>query len=138
MQFRFHNIGRVAACLTQSDLSVTPFPMENLLTVVQSFGGDCIYGWEFIDIPGCENLDWLQNLSLDWRSEKGETAHSISLFQGMTHPSLSLCIWFGALEIFDPTGKRIPLEDFIAGGKRWWDAFYAKDVRTEGVGMFPL
>ena len=40
--------------------------------------------------------------------------------------------------IRDPEGNEIPLESFIAEGKRWWEAFNEGDEQTKGLGMAPL
>jgi hypothetical protein len=32
----------------------------------------------------------------------------------------------------------MPTDEFIAGGKRWWDAFYADDPRVADENMAPL
>jgi len=49
-----------------------------------------------------------------------------------------LRIWFSEILIRNPMGEVVPIEDFIAGGKRWWNGFNNGDPRTEGVGMYPL
>ena len=49
-----------------------------------------------------------------------------------------LCVWFDQLAIRSPRGADIPIDSFVASGKRWWDAFYAGDERTRGFGMAPL
>ena len=46
-------------------------------------------------------------------------------------------MWFDKLEIRDADEAVIPLEQFIADGKRWWDALYARDPQTSGRGIVP-
>lgn len=66
-------------------------------------------------------------------------SHSISVSQeDGGNRVLELCVWFDELEIRDPAGGVIPIAAFIAGGKRWWDAFNAGDDRTKGLGLIPL
>jgi hypothetical protein len=63
------------------------------------------------------------------------------LFQESSDPQpqhLDLCIWFDELIIRKPDGVVVPLEDFAAGGARWWNGLYSGDTRTEGQGIFPL
>ena len=35
-------------------------------------------------------------------------------------------------------GSEVSLEDFAAGGKRWWDALFQNDPRTLSSGIVPL
>lgn len=46
-----------------------------------------------------------------------------------------MSVWFDSLEIRSPSGAPLGLEDFMAGGKRWWDAVHAGDERTQGFGI---
>lgn len=140
VQIVLHPIGRVTASLRDGrwddpTAEVVPFSLAELLPIVQSFGGLALYGWEFIDVPTAE---WADRLSLDWPSGDDGLSHSITLFQDAGNRILYLCAWFDTLAIRDPRGGEIPLEAFIAGGKRWWDAFYADDERTRGFGLFPV
>lgn len=142
-QILFHPVGRIAASLRNGrwddpDAEVVPFGVEELLSTVQSFGGLPIYGWEYIDLHEKRLEQWGDRLSLDWRSGNDGVSHSIALFQDSGDRILDLCIWFDELQIRDPAGNGIPVESFIAGGERWWDAFYAGDERTQGHGMAPL
>jgi hypothetical protein len=109
-----------------------------LLTVVQSFKGLPIYGWEFIDTHKKELEEWGDRLSLDWTSGSDGVSHSITVFQDPEDRILDLCVWFDDLVIRNPAGSTIPLDTFVAAGKRWWDALYAGDERTKGHGIFPL
>ena len=65
--------------------------------------------------------------------------HSITLFQeGATQNKiLDIRLWFRELQIRDAQGQIIPLDDFIVGGTRWWDALYAGDRRTRDHGIIP-
>jgi hypothetical protein len=40
--------------------------------------------------------------------------------------------------VFTPEHEEIALDDFAAGGVRWWDGLYANDPRTAGHGIAPL
>ena len=143
VQFVFHPVGRVAASLRNgrwddSEASIVPFSINDLLTVVQSFKGLPIYGWEFIDTHNKELEKWGDRLSLDWTSGSDGVSHSITVFQDSEDRILDLCVWFDDLVIRNPARSTIPLDTFIAAGKRWWDALYAGDERTRGRGITPL
>jgi hypothetical protein len=119
---------------------VVPFALSEMLAVVQRFGGQPIYGWEFFDIHEEGLSRWSDRLSLDWQSCADGMSRSISVFQSSSAAParhLDLSIWFDELEVPRPDGAVISVEDFAAGGSRWWDALYARDKRTEGHGIFP-
>jgi hypothetical protein len=142
LQFLFGPVGRVVASLRNGrwddpGAPVVPFAVGDLFSIVQSFGGLPVYGWEFIDVEAREPAQWSDRLSLDWASGDDGRAHSITVFQEPGDRILDLCAWFDELEIRDPEGRRVPIDACIASGKRWWDAFYAGDERTKGHGMFP-
>jgi hypothetical protein len=93
-----------------------------------------ISGCEFFNIPSEGNgfSSWSHRLSLDIELSKKESANTINLFQD-TNPFLQIRIWFSDLLIFDSLQQQIPLEQFIAGGERWWKGLYAGDPRTKGL-----
>jgi len=134
-------VGRVVASLRHSrwdddSAPPVPFSLAELLATVQSFGGLPVYGWEFIDIAeGFER--WSGRLSLDERLGEGGDTHSITLFQEGNDRHLDLRIWFDRLQVFRPDHTEIQLEEFMAGGKRWWDGLYSGDSRTGQAGIFP-
>ena len=144
-QFVFYNIGRIAASLRHGNWDddgapVETFEIENLLVVVQSFGCQSIYGWQFFNVHEDEMKQWGNRLSLDLKMEKGSMDNSISLFQegisGKRH--LDICIWFEYFRILDAQYNEISQDDFIAGGIRWWNAMYSGDQRTANHGIYPL
>jgi hypothetical protein len=144
-QMLFRPVGRVVASLRNGrwddeGAEVVLFALSELLTVVQSFGGQPIYGWEFFDIHEKELPRWGNRLSLDWQSGSDGLSRSITVFQSSgAGPArhLDLCVWFDDLEVRRPDGAIVPLEEFAAGGRLWWDGMYAGDRRTEGHGIFP-
>jgi hypothetical protein len=140
VQFLFRPVGRVAASLRDGrwddpEAPVVPFALGELLSIVQSFGGLPVYGWEFIDVHAKELEKWGDRLSIDWTSGDDGRSHSITVFQEPGNRILDLCVWFDELEIRDPQRGVVPVDAFVAAGKRWWDAFYAGDERTKGYGM---
>ena len=139
-----HPVGRVVASLREGrwddpGAAVTPFALTQLPTVLKSFGGLPVYGWEFFDTAGKELALWGARLSLDWQSEgRGGNTHSLALFQDGHTRHLDLCFYFDELEIENDAGQHVPLDVFVAGGQRWWEAFRDGDPRTRDSGMFPL
>lgn len=144
VQLLFRPVGRLAVSLRAGRWDdpaapVVPLTLEGLLPAVQSFGGLPVYGWEFFDTADHEMAQWGDRLSLDWRASTDDGfRHSVALFQEGSDRHLDLCVWFDTLEARRPDGQVLPLDEFAAAGKRWWDAFYAHDPRTRGMGMAPL
>ena len=117
---------------------VEPFPVDELLTKVQSFGGLPIYGWKFVDAAPDWEQNWGQRLSFDWRSGKGSGAHTLGIFQDGGTRFLAVAFWFDEMRLRDASRAPLPLSQFIAAGKRWWDGLYANDPRTKGAGIYPF
>ena len=143
VQFEFSPVARLAASLRLGrwdDLTarVVKFPIEELLSVVRSFGGLPIYGWQFFDVNDRDFIPWADRLSLDWRGGADGLSHSITLFQDGGDRHLDLCLWFDSLVTRDPLGQVILLDELIAGGRRWWDGLYSGDSRTSDHGIFPM
>jgi hypothetical protein len=141
VQFLFAPLGRIAASLRighwdDESARVMPFTLDQLLPVVQDFGGLPIYGWEFFDIHQKMFPQWSDRLSLDCTWQPEGLSHSITLFQEGHDKHLDVCLWFDQFVIRNPDGQDIPLDDFIAGGRRWWDGLYNGDERTSGQGIF--
>ena len=144
VQFLFHDVGRLAVSYragrwNDRDAVVNPLTADQVLATVQSFGGLPVYGWKFFDQCEREMAKWGDRLSLDWiASPTLASPHSLTLFQEGPDRHLDLCVWFASLETRSPDGRVLSLERVAEAGKRWWDAFYAQDPRTKGMGMFPL
>jgi hypothetical protein len=143
LQVLLRPVGRVAASLRMGRWDddrapVQQFTLTELLSVVESFKSP-IYGWEFFDLGDDKFKSWSNRLSLDWQGDPAGVDHSISLFQEGSVPEriLDLRIWFREIEFRRPDGTPVQIEDVISGGKRWWDALYAGDKRTEGHGIVP-
>ncbi|NTW29518.1 MAG: hypothetical protein HGA39_09250 [Coriobacteriia bacterium] len=144
VQIIFSPVGRVVASLRDGSWDdcrapARRFELNELLEVVKGFGGLPIYGWEFIDTDDASLASMAGRYSLDWTSgETGGLSHSISVFQDEADRYLDLVVWFDDLLVFTSDGTQVPLDDFIAGGERWWDAMYAGDSRTKSAGIFPM
>ncbi len=119
-------VGRVAASLRHGrwddqSAMVEQLTLDQLDDAVKRFGAQEIYGWRFFDAAEAHN-DWLDRLSLDWRSTPGGTRHGASLFQEWGLPGalqhLDIRLWFDELRIFNLAMNMVPLADFVAGGVR--------------------
>jgi hypothetical protein len=90
----------------------------------------------------CTKRISLKERSFESQLGSGEDGKSqtISLFQegAVEDRHLDLCVWFDNIKICTAQGQEIQLDDFIAGGKRWWDGLYADDPRTRDKGINPL
>jgi len=138
-------VTRVAASLRDGRwddeaAAVRELRLDQLDESIREFGGTPIYGWEFIDPPEASWAHWRERLSLDALFSDIPAHHVVELFQeGATvDRHLDLRIWFTDLEIRDRAGQGIPVDAFIAGGVRWWDALYAGDRTTDGHGIVAL
>jgi len=118
--------------------AVTPVTLDRLDAVVRAFGGQPIYGGEFIDPTEELWAHWRERLSLDDVLSPEPSHHVVQLFQEGSDPDriLDLRLWFTELGVVDGEGRHIELEQFVAGGRRWWDALSAGDPRTAGHGIF--
>ena len=138
MQFLFYFVGRVAASLRlgawdDKNAEVEPFDIGRLPSVVRSFKQP-VSGWEFFDLDE-DFLQWKDRLSLNYCSDKGSMTQSITLSQAGPNRHLDLRIWFDTLGLWDASGEFVEIDDFIAGGARWWDGLYSGDPRTAGEGI---
>jgi hypothetical protein len=138
-------VSRIAASLrngrwNDTEATIEPLSPLGLDTAVRSFGGNPIYGWEFIDPPEEHWAGWRERLSFDANLSEDPAPHVLELFQesgsgNLRH--LDLRVWFRELRVYRSTGGEVPLQEFIDGGVRWWDRLHAGDPRTSGKGIFP-
>lgn len=139
---RLDGVGRVAASLRKgrwddTGATIEPLSLPALETAVRDFGGNPVYGWEFIDPPEESWADWSDRLSLDANLSNEPAPRVLELFQEGGTRHLDFRIWFQDLRIYRGTGEGVPLQEFIDGGVRWWDGLYAGDPRTGGNGIIP-
>jgi hypothetical protein len=140
---QLQSVGRIVASLrdgfwNDDEAAVGSITLKELPQVVDSFEGQPIYGWEFFDLPESSWEQWASRLSLDIEWAPEAQTHSIEIFQeSLAGPArhLDLRVWFNELRIFDAKGSDLTLDEFGQAGKRWWDAFYEHDPRTQGHGM---
>jgi hypothetical protein len=117
---------------------VLPLDLDGLREVLHRNGGTPVYGWEFVDSDDRSWPRWRQRLSLDL-ALGGVGGHHLTLFQdlqGRAH--LDLRVWFSELGVLDGAGRRLDVDDFIAGGRRWWDAMYAGERSDRAPGIVAL
>jgi hypothetical protein len=135
VQLLLSPVGRVCAVRFVED-AVQLLTIDQLHQAVQDFDGCPIYGWEFLDTPFTEP----EHVSLDLTFPgPGGRSHSLAVFQEASAKGrLDLRIWFDALTVHTPAGDLVSLADFIAGGRRWWDALDTGDPRTAGRGIISL
>lgn len=141
IQILFIPVGRVAASLRDGrwddpEAEVVPFTIDELTSVVRSFEGRAIDGWEFFDRPDDDFERRSKRLSLDWAQGDGGRSHTFTMALDSAHSILELRIWFDHLRVFDRDFNEISVDTFVAGGKRWWDAFFKGDERTRGRGLY--
>lgn len=137
-------VSRISASLRHYDknnkyLRTEKLNINDFEETIKSFGGANIYGSNFIR-PGNESLPgWAEDVSLELSLGDDEDDYMIDLFQWDDSRKLDFRIWFNELTIARASDdQKILIDDFIAGGKRWWEAFNKNDPRTQGFGMFPL
>ena len=142
---RFTGVSRVVASYRAGpwdDAAAPALPLDadGLHELLRRSGGTPVYGWEFVDADDRSWPDWRTRLSLDL-TLGGPGGHHVTLFQdlqGKAH--LDLRAWFSDLAVLDGNGSGLDLDEFIAGGVRWWDAMYAgerSDLAPGIVGLRP-
>jgi hypothetical protein len=143
VQLLLGRVGRVAATLRHGpwndpDAEVECFDVEDLLSIVQ--GGFCsdIYGGDFLDPPDMGSFPrWSDRLSCDWHAPEGDGLnHMLVLSPDGLDRTLAFWIWFDDLEIRMRGVEVISIDEFGAGGQRWWDGLRDGDERTQGSGIY--
>ncbi|CAH0258109.1 MULTISPECIES: hypothetical protein [unclassified Pedobacter] len=141
--FIFKSIGRFAASYRNGHwdnktAEVEKFEPEKISEIVQCFEELSIYGWDFINCGDNDFDTWKDRLSFDYSSgiDSGLT-NTIDLFQEGGNRHIDIRIWFDEFEILTPTYQAVELEDFLANGKRGWDAVYANNDKIGNFGIIP-
>ncbi|QIS08032.1 hypothetical protein [Nocardia arthritidis] len=140
----FAGVSRVAASLRiqkwdDVDPRVLPLTLDGLADAIHSFGGGRLHGWEFIDIDDSGWAIWGELLSFDTLIDQHVSAHVLEFSQeeGIDPRELDVRVWFDNIIIEDANGREIPLQDFVAGGVRWWQAHDSGDPRMLQPGIPP-
>jgi len=118
------------------DARVLPLRLARLSEVIAACGRLPIYGWAFFNRGPAPFARWRDRVSVDVRLA-GHGTQTVDLFQEGGQRILEARIWFGTLEVTTATGQVLGVEEFVAGGRRWWDAMYARDPRASGHGIVP-
>ncbi len=113
-----------------------PLQPSGVTRVIAEFGQLPVYGWDFINGGDRRFSRWKHRLSFDVHCEGGG-GHTLDLFQENGRRILDFRVWFDSLRMLDRRGTPIALTEFIRDGVRWWDALYANDPRTQGLGILP-
>jgi hypothetical protein len=120
-------------------------PMESLGALEKFFTSlgqaDAMYGWKFIDRRDVGE-DWDVPASLSAMSSEPQAAsHTLHWFTECGRPGpkqdwerfyLQGVIRFGNLRVERADARLVSLEEFVADGRRWWDAFEGRDSRLSG------
>jgi hypothetical protein len=119
------------------DAPVLPLRLAQLAEVIGAFGQLPVYGWEFFNRGQAPFVEWRDRLSLDVRLV-GHGTQTLDLFQEDGQRNLDVRVWFATLTVTTATGQALGLDQFIAGGRRWWDSMYAGDAPAGGHGIVAL
>jgi len=110
--------------------------VNGLSNTLRSFGGLPVYGWEFV-----ENVkdvsETFEKVSFNFNTNE-KNIYKLRLFQASSSEYFEIHLWFNDLTIKDFNSNNLSLGEFIAGGKRFWEAVYKKDFRIQGYGIHPL
>ena len=137
----FYSVSRLVAIYKNGkwdDEKAEIFPLnkEELPKIIQNFGGLPIYGWEFVQSVS-DTSEAFKKVSFEFNANE-KNAYKLRLFQASSSRYLELHLWFDDLTIKNLDSHNLPLEQFIAGGKRFWETIHKKDFRVQGYGIHPL
>ncbi|MFC9994521.1 hypothetical protein [Nocardia sp. NPDC127526] len=118
---------------------ILPLTVDGLHDAVSSFGGGALHGWEFLDLDDKAWTQWRKLLSFDTTLGDRPAAHMLEFSQeeGIDPRELDVRVWFEGVTVQDKQGNDIPVDEFIAGGVRWWKAHDANDPRTQKPNIVP-
>lgn len=116
--------------------------LEALETFFASLGqADAMYGWSFIDVIDVSD-DWKASPSLIERTSLQPAAvHTLHWFTECGRPGredeweryvLQGVIRFDSVRVERGDSRPMPLEEFLADARRWWNAFESHDARLSG------
>jgi hypothetical protein len=136
---RLRPVGRLAALLRHGAADdpaavVEPFSIDELDGMVRRYSASPLIAW-FFDSHAERLARWSKHSSLDWEKGDDGRSHTLFLVQDEGLGTLEIVIWFDELEVLDPSSQPVPIDAFIAGGRRWWAALQSGDPRTRGHGI---
>lgn len=141
--FIFQPVGRFVASYrnghwNDKNAAIEKFEPKDILEIINRFGGQAIYGWDFVNCGDKDFDTWKDQLSFDYSTggDNGFT-NTIDLFQEGGNKHIDFRIWFDDFEILTPKYEKVELQDFIENGKRVWDAVYANNEKMGDFGIIP-
>ncbi len=118
------------------EAEIISLDVNGLSSTIRSFGGLPVYGWEF-----AENVtdisETFEKVSFEFNTNE-KNSYKLRLFQASSSQYFEMHLWFNDLTVKDFNSNSLSLEEFIAGGKRFWEAVHKKDFRIQGYGIHPL
>jgi hypothetical protein len=125
-----HEISRVVFVAADA---TGPLTLEQVSEPIRRHAGRPMYGWQFVDT----DRPTPDPPSFEWRGSSPQlSAHRLYVFQG--EGLTELAVFFDRLDLRRFAGEPLPFAEFVAGGKRWWDALDAGDPRIANRGILPL
>lgn len=121
-------------------------PIQTLNALDAFFAGmklaDAMYGWSFVDVQDVDDV-WNVTPSLLSRSTRQHTAgHTVRWFTECGRPGpgedwerylVQGIIRFDDLRVERADATPVPLTEFVAAARRWWDAFSHHDTRLSAA-----
>lgn len=120
-------VHRVAGSLRHArwddaEAAAVPLALDEVSSVLRSFDGLPVYGWEFIDIGEDRFAGWSNRVSFDAVWDRSAAEHYIDMFQDSGSRIFDMRIWFDEVVIEDAEGTGIDIDTFIVdrfgGGTR--------------------
>jgi hypothetical protein len=139
----FKPVGRFVASLRNGhwdnkDAPIEFFEPTDILAKIQSFNGQSIYGWDFINCGDEDFNKWKDKLSFDYSTgDLIGLTNTIDLFQEGFERHIDIRIWFDDLEILTSKYDKVEINEFIENGKRGWDAIYENNDKMSKFGIIP-
>lgn len=139
----FKPVGRFVASLRNGhwddkDATIDYFEPNDILTKIQSFNGQSIYGWDFVNCGDDDYNNWKDRLSFDYSTgDNTGLINTIDLFQEGFERHIDIRIWFDDFEVLTSKHEKVQLDEFIENGKRGWDAIYGNNDKMSKFGIIP-
>ena len=147
--FHFSGVSRCSARLLMGmwddeNANVLKMTPDELSAQLDSYNGDSMYGWEFINIEDSKEKfeEWKDKLSFDVIiSQESESTNCIDIFseQFIGSPkTLDLRICFEEIQIETLSGRPMSIHEFIDRGTEGWNAIYSGNEEvTDKYGIIP-
>ena len=139
----FKPVGRFVASLRNGhwddkNATVDFFEPNDILAKIQSFRGQSIYGWNFVNCGDEDFNKWKNRLSFDYStSDHSGLTNTIDLFQEGLERHIDIRIWFDDFEILTSKYEKVKIDEFVENGRRGWDAIYENNDKMRKFGIIP-